>query len=190
MSRRPNLIRRVARAYIQYMDSAAEKLVRIVTRAPIATDTAADTASSTASATAVYPPAVKPTPPACFSTTATANSHSTLRNLRHYLSYTRQPEQRTIFALQPTDSVDAFRVLDDRSFGGTTEARVRMVERVREDGERVSVLRYEGEQHSHWRHIHPHILAIAHCLGCASLCARVQVNCNRCHPSKVEALDG
>ena len=148
MSRRPNLVRRMAQAYTQYVDSAAEKIARLITRSPHSTEatTTSPTAASSPS-TASSPPSLKAPPPACFSPTATSNRHSALHNIAHYLGYTRQPPLRTIFALQSTDATDAFRVLDDRPFGGRTEARARMVERVGEDGQPVWVLSYEGILH-------------------------------------------
>ena len=151
MSRRPNLVRRMALAYMEYVDSAAEKIARVLQRQPpkSASTVAAVVNGAIPSATtaASSSPSASSLAPACFSATSALHRHNLLRNVAHYLGYSKQPQSRAIFSLQPGDSADAFRLLDDRPFGGRTEASARIVERVREDGERVLVLLYEGVLH-------------------------------------------
>ena len=152
-------LRRAAVAYGQLVNSSADKVISMLGGTPSPPPPSTPSSSSTSSpfpsphspttpfSSTSSSPTTAPRSPLCFSATSSSPSSSTLSNAWHWLGYSSQPDHRRVFWLDARDDASAFRVLDDRPFGGRTEATARVEERRGEDGQPMRVLVYEGYIH-------------------------------------------
>ena len=142
--RRPSLPRRMWRAYWNFWFNQSDRLESFIYKTPLPPPLPT---SLSGEHTPPAPPPVPVRSPAAFTGTAARLDFRIPRMFWHWLGLEPEKEERRVFWLQDGDDVSAFRVLDDRQFGGRTEARVSVAERRGDDGSLIRSLLYDGYLH-------------------------------------------